>query len=221
MAMEEPAPLVNCLYCHDQIQEADIKAEMPCHHFLHTACFLPFTRAPGFNHIDECQACQNMFTVHYPDDDGDTIGTHQGAQVTRRDEIRNLYETNEAFRKKAKDLVKQKTVTAKAQTEIKRVIQEKKGEIRNQLLLLKAQLEGLLEGKKDEVRSSPEYKEFVKAKRRYNGLETNLRTIHNCSARDIQKYLNDKPGFRRFDAWRFYYCSYSSMRRPWSFRVPV
>lgn len=219
--MEVPAP-IQCLHCQNPIQETDVKAELPCHGFLHTACFFPFTRAPGFNHIDECEECQVIFTEHHYDVDEDTIVNQQDPETTQRGQIRNLYETNEGFRKKAKDLVKQRTLQSKAESVLRRVIKQKKEDIRPQLLLLKAQLQGLLEGKREEVRDSPEYKDFLKAKRRYNMLETHLRTQYNCSARKLQRYLNDKPGFRRFSpGFRHYWRSYSLMNRPWRYQVPI
>lgn len=217
---------VLCLLCQQEILQTDVKAELACHRFLHSRCLIRLSREDGFNHFDECDVCMALLpvTIENEEDDQSVASdhSHHSVNISRRDRIRNLYDTNEAFRNKAKSLIKQKTVLTKSHTQVTKLVTAKKREIRNQLLLIKAQLQGLLEGKKDEVKASPEYKEFIKAERRYTGIQNQFRRNYNCTAYCLGEYLNDKPGFRRFHGisrWR--YGHYRMFSRPFYYKVPL
>jgi hypothetical protein len=211
-----------CPYCEEQIQQNQPKAQAPCLTFFHTACFL-YLRPQRNGHIDNCDAC---FTLFYPDDEEveEEFVNDEGnvEDVNPSTRIRNLYDTNEKFRNLAKNLVKQKTVVIKAKSAVANLAKEKKNEIRNQLLAIKAQLQGLLEGKQGELRDSEEYKNYVKGKRRYEGLLNQLRRQYDCSQYALSTYLNDKTGFRRFSGLSMWaYSSGRFLRRPWRYHVPV
>ena len=216
---------------------------MPCHRFFHTACLVNLWFDENWNHFDECAICQpllgghahgheqnqnqNDFQENYDVPNQNEVGDNDynvpnQNEVAPRDRIRNLFETNEQFRKKAKKIAKQRRLVSKSTSAVKKLSQTKKGEIRNQLLLLKAQLQGHVETKMGEIRESTEYKDFLKATRKYNCLMNKLRRDYACSESCLRNYLNDKPGFRTFTGIRYWrHSRYSILNRPWRYHVPI
>ena len=220
--METP-PLPICPSCQAQIHQDQIKATAPCGTLFHTGCFL-YLRPQRNGHLDNCNPCFELF---YPEDaevenEVEEEVVEGGNEANPRTRIRNLFDTNEKFRTLARDLVKQKTVVTKAMRAVTLLSKQKKQQIRNQLLTIRAQLQGLLEGKQGELRESEQYKEYVKAKRRYKGLLVQLRNRYDCSQYALTTYLNDKKGFRRFQGMGYRtYSSRKFMLRPWRYYVPV
>lgn len=219
-------PPVQCSFCNAQLQETDIQSETPCHLLFHTGCFVALMRNTQWNHIDECQLCQELFREEEfedeNDDDENDYNVPNENEVTPRQRIQNLFEMNEDFRKKAKEVAKQRRLISKACSNVNRVNHTKKAEIRTQLLLLKAQLQGLVETKMGEVQESTEYKEFLKTKRRYTCLLNTLYRQYNCTEGNLRHYLNDKPGFRRFSGLRHWrHSRYFLLNRVWRYRVPI
>jgi hypothetical protein len=221
-----------CSFCDAELQQTDVKLELPCHRFFHTTCAMNVIHN-NWNffrdHFDECDICQAVFPydqqhihMHQNQDAASDHGSVASEQPVRT-RIRNLFETNQQFRKKTKDLVKQLRVVKKSRTAVQKLNQAKKGEIRNQLLLLRAQLQGLVETKKGEVQESTEYKDFLKAKRKYTALLNTLYRDYQCSESNVRNYLQDKPGLRRFDGLRrrWGYSRYVILTRTWRWRVPI
>lgn len=205
--------LAECWRCHEPLLENEPQTELPCHHFLHTTCFVQII------HYDiwrNCPICNEAFNVL---EDHEAPAENQVSEETR---IQNLYNSNVRFKEAAKKLVKQKNMANRNRTKVVNLVKQKKNEVRDQLLLIKAQLEGITETKKQEVFNSQEYKNYIKFQRSYTALENKLRTDYNCSAKLLARALYEKPGFKRFNPrTRWSHRSYYLFQRPWHFRVPV
>ena len=201
-----------CWYCHEEMVETQPRSELPCHHFLHTTCFINIVH---YNTYNSCALCNTIFNQNPIDEIEET-------QVPDTTRIQNLYDTNEQFKNLAKKLVQKRRLYGKERTRVTKFVREKKNEIREQLLVLKAQVEGLTSLKKNEVFQSQEYKDYVKAKRSYTVIKTKLERDHNCSPKALARALHEKPGFRRFNphqSWR--HRSYYLFQRAWHFYIPV
>lgn len=202
---------VVCWRCQEPLLETQPQTELPCHHFLHTACLINIVHYNFFNH---CALCNTIFFEHEDED-----APNEVSEETR---IQNLYNTDIKFKKAAKKLAKQKAISRRNRTKVVSLVKQKKGEIRNQLLLLKAQVEGLTNTKKQEVFDSQEYKDYIKSQRTYTALENRIRRDYTCSPRLLQRALQEKPGFKRFNPksrWRDR--SYYLFQRPWRFHIPL
>jgi hypothetical protein len=205
-----------CWRCHMPITEGHAKTELPCHHFLHTNCFVEVIHHGLFAN---CVLCDQIFNPHQHMEDNYQTDNHQHIE---RERICQLYDTNPRFKEIAKKLVKQKALCSKTRIGVQKLIKQKKGEVREQLLLIKAQLEGITSLKKNEVQTSQQYKDYMKAKRSYAAAENKLQRDHNCSAKLLSRALREKPGFKRFNArHRWFHYSYYLFHRPWRYRVPV
>lgn len=220
------APPTQCTFCQVELLETDVKSEMPCHRFFHTACLVNLWFDEDWNHFDDCAICQPLLGGHghgqNQNDFQQNYDVPNQDEVQPRQRIRNLFDTDEQFRKKVKELVKQKTIVTKARSVAEKLNRTKKGEIRNQLLLIKAQLQGLIETKQEEVQTSVEYKEYMKSKRKYGTLMNHLEQEYRCRESCLRDYLNDKPGMRRFDGLRRWkHSRYTILTRPWRYRVPI
>ena len=205
-----------CWHCHNPITEEDPQTELPCHHRLHTTCF---TYVVFDGDVTSCPLCNVLFNYPAEAEQQEADLTPQEAENIR---IQNLYDTNARFKTMAKKLVQKKLQINKTRVAAIKLVKQKKQEIRDQLLLLKAQLEGLTSLKKNEIQESQQYKEYLKAKRSYTVLENTLQRDHNCSSRAIARALSQKPGFRRFnprERWR--HNSYYLFQRPWNFHIPI
>ena len=199
----------NCFRCNHPFLETDVRAELPCHHFLHTTCLIGYIFYQG-PHTVECDVCHTIaWTTQHEDPfqeaeaeaeaGEDTHGPQTEPETSR---IQNLYATNDTFKKLAKNLARQRRILGRNLTDLVKFSKEKKGEIRNQLILLKAQLEGLTELKKSEIRNSDQYKRHVSGMRSYNLYLGKLQREYNCSERKIMHELGNLPGFRSFSPVR-------------------
>ena len=199
-----------CWRCNEPLLETQPQTELPCHHFLHTACLINIVH---YNAHNECMICNTIFYEH----EDDFV-----ADVSEETRIQTLYNTDTKFKKAAKNLVKQKGLCGRNRTKVVNLIKQKKNEIRNQLLLIKAQMEGLTNTKKQEIFNSQEYKDYVKSQRTYTALENRLRRDYTCSPKLLQRALQEKTGFKRFNPrhrWRDR--SYYLFQRPWRFHIPL
>lgn len=188
-----------CFRCDGPILQAHHQTGLLCGHKMHTTCFLEIAHLPE----TICRTCNepinpNMPVFHNHNDNQSDI------EATR---IQNLYDTNATFKGIAQKLAKKRRLVSTKHTAYLKLIKTKKQEIREQLLLLKAQLEGLTETKKTEIRESTVYKEYIAANRGYSLLIGKLRNDYNCSERKIGRALRNKVGFRRFTPlhYRRYY----------------
>lgn len=205
--MEEE--ILACWRCNNQLQEDQQQTELLCHHRMHTACFLDIV------HLDyTCPHCDQPINPNMP---GFREHVDEETEETR---VQNLYDTQSVFRDLAKKIAKKRTEISKKERAYLHCIKEKKGEIRNQLLVIQAQLEGLTETKKTEIRNSVAYKEYMAAKRSYSLLTGRLRTNYNCSERKMARCLQNKIGFRRFHPLRhrFYRCP---LRRAFCYHIRI
>ena len=207
-----------CPHCNEAIQQNQPKAEAPCHQFFHTACYV-YLRSRRNGHLDNCEQCFELF---YPNEDVTEDDNASDDTMTPRLRIRNHYDSNEKFRTLVHNLAKQKTLVSKSITKVTHFSKEKKNEVRNQLLTMKNQLQGLIEGKQTELRESQEYNDYIKVKRRYDGLVNQLQRNYDCSQYAISTFLNDKKGLRRFQGLSRWSClTHRFMVKPWRYRVPV
>ncbi len=202
-----------CWYCHEEIVENQPRSQLPCHHFLHTSCFVNIVH---YHTWTACGICHTIFNQNPVDEFQETP-----TQETTR--IEQLYATNPRFKEAAKKLVKQRSVWTRARSTLKSLIKQKKTEARPQLLVIKAQLEGITSLKKAEIQESQQYKNYMKAKRSYTLLGTRLREEFDCTPRELARALREKPGFKRFNprGERWFHSSYCLFQRPWRYRVPV
>jgi hypothetical protein len=205
-----------CWRCHEPLLQNQPQTELPCHHFLHTACFVNIIH---FNILTNCAICDLVFNENQHDEN---LHIHGNAEISEETRIQNLYNTNTIFKDAAKKLVKQKSTTSSKRGKLQKLCKQKKNEVRNQLLVIKAQLEGITETKKAEIRNSQEYKEYLKSQRTYTLLENKLRSDYNCSPKLLARALHEKPGFKRFNPrHRWSHASYYLFQRPWHFHVPI
>ncbi len=202
-----------CWRCHEPLLENEPQTELPCHHFLHTNCFVQIVH---YNLWRNCPICNEVFNaIEEEEEEVDNV-------VSEETRIQNLYNTNTRFKELAKKLVKQKSLTSRSRTKVCQLVRTKKNEIRNQLLLIKAQLQGITETKKSEVSNSQEYKDYIKSQRGYTMVENKLRQDFNCSPKLIARALREKPGFKRFNPRRWWRDRpYYMFQRPWRFHIPV
>jgi hypothetical protein len=181
-----------CWRCNEEMREDQPKIQLLCQHSMHTNCFLQIL------HLNyPCPFCNE------PMNPNEVVHEEQQEQ-TEESRIQTLYENDNAFQTLAKNIVKKRLIASRKERELGQFIKMKKGEIRNQLLAIKAQLEGLTETKKREIRESNIFKESASAKRAYSVLLGKLRETYNCSERKMARVLRNKPGFRRFHPLRHY-----------------
>lgn len=185
-----------CWRCQNPMLNDQPQLELLCHHRMHTACFLQIA------HLDyTCPHCNQPMNpnVQAP------VQNPNPTPVTQA-QLKNLYETNAEFKTFAKTIATKRRMVSKAQSAYSNLLKTKKQEIREQLLTIKAQLEGLTETKKTEIRDSQAYKDYLVATRGYKVWIGKLRTKYNCSERKFAFALNETPGFRRFHpiGWRQY-----------------
>jgi hypothetical protein len=195
MDQEEQQEITICWRCNEEMHEDQQKIQLLCQHSMHTNCFLQIV------HLNyPCPHCNEPINPN--DVDHEEHQEHQ--EQTEESRIQTLYENDNAFQTLAKTIVKKRLIASRKEKELTRFIKMKKGEIRNQLLAIKAQLEGLTETKKREIRESNLYKECVSAKRGYSLLTGKLRETYECSERKMARALRNKPGFRRFTPLRYH-----------------
>jgi len=217
---------MECRHCQHPIQENDIRAELPCHHFFHTLCLVELIQHQAENGYFVCD-CGDHILPHDDEDEEIAEAEIQGQQqevnhlVVERLRIQNLYQTNQTFKKAVKTFKAKAAELKRNHTALKKLTSEKKQEIHPQLSTIRTQLEGLTELKKSEIQSSQIYKDFLKSKRAYNLLQTRLETTYDCRVRSIWNSLQNERGFQRYpyiSRWR--YSHYGILSRPWSYRVP-
>jgi hypothetical protein len=202
-----------CWYCHEEMVAEQPRSELPCHHFLHTTCFVHIVH---FHTWNACGLCHQIFDQNHND-------VFQEPAATETSRIEQLYTTDPRFKEAAKRLVKQKSMVTRTRNKMVKLVKQKKAEVRERLLVIQAQLEGITSLKKDEIQESQEYKDFMKAKRGYTMIGNRLREEFNCTPREIGRALREKPGFKRFNprGERWFHSAYNMFQRPWRYRVPV
>jgi hypothetical protein len=211
---------MECHRCQHPIQETDLKAELPCHHFFHTLCLVHLLRNQDGNGYYVCECGAHIL----PDDEGEAeiqVQEQTNHDISEHLRIQNLFQTNANFKKMIETFKKKAAEVKRNHTALKKLTKEKKQEIQTQLSTIRTQLEGLTELKKSEIKESPIYKEFLKSKRAYTLLQTRLERTYDCRARNIWRSLQDTPGFRGYPGvsrWR--YSHYGIISRPWYYRVP-
>ncbi len=206
---EAPQVLPVCQWCEEPIQADQVRAELTCHHFLHTNCLIAI--AVGDGDRIRCGVCQQVAWTHphlYEPHEAESVAGSEAS--TNR--IFQLYTSNPRFKTLAKRIVAQNRVMTKRYNELLRFSRQKHQEIRPQLLAIQAQLEGLTGLKKNEVRTSVAFQSYQSASRSYNGLVAKMRRDYNCGVREMARNLRDVPGFRRFSPGYYRY----SRNRIWS-----
>ena len=199
-----------CFRCMNPLLENEQQMELLCHHRLHTACFFQIA------HLDYiCPHCNEPINPNMPLLNNNNESDVEGAR------IRTLYETNETFKTLVQKLSKKRRLVSKTQTAYTKLIKTKKQEIKNQLLAIKAQLEGLTETKKSEIRESDTYKEWMSANRGYSCLVNKMRGEYNCSERKLGRALKEKTGFRRFTPYRYHRFRRSTLNREFYFHIHI
>lgn len=191
---------MNCCRCDAPIQVNQPQIQLLCHHPMHTNCFFEI------GHMNfPCPQCRQPVNPYEPLFQEQQMEERQEQErQTEEQRVQGLYTTNEAFQKLAKKIVKKRSIAIQKDKILRSFIKTKKSEIRNQLLAIRAQLEGLTETKKREIRESNQYKESMAANRGYSLLTNKLQATYDCSERKLARSLREKPGFRRFQPLRRY-----------------
>lgn len=189
-----------CFFCHQQILPDEIKSELQCHHFLHTGCFLRYTFAYG----NQCQICNELI---------DPFLQETYSPETPTVDFENLSATNQEFRTLVSAIVKQRRTLQKKQTAFHKVIRQKKDDIKENVKQLKEQIKTLCEGKRSEVQSSVECKEYTKEKRKYFALLQECKEKYNCGQSSLVYSLKQKPGTKTFSYVSSYFTSTSRLLR--------
>ena len=199
-----------CPYCEEAIQEQDFKAQAPCGTLFHTPCFL-YLRPQRNGHIEQCEPC---FALFYPDDNEEVEeevveeDNHsvQSNTVTVQHRIVNMWNTNEEFRKDIKSYQAAYRGVCQPLTDFRKLLRTKKEELKPRFTLIKAQYEGLSNLKKEEIKLSPEYKNYMKALSKETYYVHKLRRVHNVRRSDFY-FLNHIQGLRRLRYHRSYWRS--------------
>lgn len=216
---------MECRSCQNPIQENDIKAELPCHHFYHTLCLVQLIRNQEENGYFVCDCGAHILPHEDEDEEIAEAEIQEQPEVNHavpmRLRIQNLYQTNQNFRNSIQQFKKKASNLKRKHSAVKKLTREKKQEIHTQLWSIRLQLEGLTNLKKSEVQNSQIYKEYLKAKRDYNLLTTKIHRDYQCNTFAIWSSLQGQRGFQRYPGisrWR--YSHYGILNRPWSYRVP-
>ena len=213
MAQEAVAAENNCWYCHQAFQENDTKMELLCHHFLHTNCFM---RNQYYNDGTRCGICDQRMNPFWLDFD-----TPDGTQ-NEHIAINNLYDTNEAFKKVVHAAAKQRRILSGKERLYKKLVREKKDSIRQQLLAIKAQLEGITSLKINEIKEDRIYKDMIKARRAYDTLRSSFRRDYNYDTRTVAAALKTKRGLKNWKPYFSYrFCRNNNLKRAFYFRICV
>ena len=200
--------ILACWRCNNELRDDQQQIQLLCRHSMHTACFLEIV------HLNyACPHCNERINPNQEQE--------QQEQQTEETRIQNLYDTQDVFRDLAKKIAKKRSEISKKETVFLKCVKDKKAEIRNQLLVIRAQLEGLTETKKTEIRNSVPYKEYMAAKRNYSMLVGRLRANYNCSERKMARSLSNKVGFRRFTPLRLRSFYRSPFVREFSYHISI
>lgn len=203
----------NCWYCHQAFQENDTKMELLCHHFLHTNCFM---RNQYNNDGTRCGICDQRMNPFWLDFD-----TPDGTQ-NEHIAINNLYNTNQDFKKLVHTAAKQQRIVSAKERLYKKLVKEKKDSIRQQLLAIKAHLEGITSLKINEIKEDPIYKEMIKEKRRYELLLSSFHRDYNYGNRTVMAALKTKRGLKTWKpCYRYHFRRSSNLKSAFYFRIRV
>lgn len=184
---------------------------MPCHHFLHSNCLIRILFEGDINHCGTCNAIINpYFNDHY-----DTQ-----TQLNESEQVKQLYENNPVFRKKAKELAKEQRLTFQKMSKASMFGREKRKEITPQMKLLKQQMKALIEMKKNEVTTSQVFKDYQLQLRKYHKLLNSFNQEYDFSRLALRRALRQERGFKTFRAYNsLYYQPYRFFRRIFSFGI--
>ena len=214
-----------CYRCENPILENDIRAELPCHHFFHTLCLVTHVRDQTPNGYFVCDCGAHIFHQADEDEEVAEADIHQqqevNHEVTERQRIQTLYQTNAVFRNSLQQYKKKAYEMKRNYKALKKLSLAKKQEIHTQLSAIRMQLEGLTNLKKSEIQNSQIYKEYLKSKRAYNLLKIRIRNNYNSSTLDIWRSLQGKRGFQKYPGvarWR--HRRYGVLTKVWSYHVP-
>jgi hypothetical protein len=211
-----------CHRCQHPIQETDIKAELPCHHFFHTLCLLTHVEHQHGNGYYVCECGAHIFPH---ENENETILEEEIQQqeinhhVPERVRIQTLFRTNAKFKESIQKFKKKTREMKHCYEALVQFQKEKKNEIRTQLLSIRSQLEGLTSLKKSEIQSSQIYKDYMKAKRGFQLLKTRFQRNYNSTFYATWRTLRDQRGFKYYPGFRLSH--YSLMVRPWRYTVPI
>lgn len=204
--------ILGCWRCNNELRDDEQQIQLLCRHSMHTACFLEIV------HLNyACPHCNEPINPNDMDHEEHEEQEHQ----TEESRIQTLYANDNAFQVLVKKIAKKRSEISKKETVFLKCVKDKKAEIRNQLLVIRAQLEGLTETKKTEIRNSVPYKEYIGAKRNYSMLVGRLRANYNCSERKMARSLSNKVGFRRFTPLRLRSYYRSPFVREFSYHISI
>ena len=208
-----------CGFCEQEIGDVP-KIELMCHHFFHTNCFL-------VNFGDQCAVCAEPFVQEAQEEEeeveeqeeADAVSVHSTHSGYTR--IQNLYQTNATFRRDIKTYMHACRSVSKPQKEFKALLAVKKAELTPTYTLMKAQVEGLYNVKKDEVMNSEQYKAYKRADGRMTRYYSNLQRKYNIRNYQLSG-LHHIPGLKRLQrSYRRYWNSPARLiRRALRLRLP-
>ena len=208
-----------CAYCLTNVDGTEPRAELLCHHFCHTQCFLanfgeicPTCEAPLFPNEDQ------------EEDEGplvdDAASVQSNTYENEQTRVETLFTTNEHFRKDLQKYMKAQRGLAKPKQAFRKLLAAKKEELKPLYTQIKAQYEGHYNLKKTELTSSPEYKAYRSAEAKMDRYWSLLREKYEIRSSSLHT-LQQKRGFKTIRRPRYWgRCSSWLIRRAIRLRLP-
>lgn len=117
--------------------------------------------------------------------------------------IEQLFTTNQQFKKDAKEIKQQAVKALAAERSATKLRYQKRKEFMSSLADIKDMLNIRRQDMKHAIKSSPEYKTYVREFNKLQTLNKKLETTYNVPYRRLPTDLRDKRGFKNFpNVWR-------------------
>lgn len=196
-----------CHFCNHDIDEDTPITELPCHHMVHTECiFVWFQEHRQYT----CQICNPPEPAEGEAEEVQEQ-QHEAPRINHTQIIQNLYDTHPEYKADIKAYVKVQSEIVKGHTALARVIREKKDPVRAEYLLLKRQMDNLLQRTKQSIRATPEHRKLLSLRAKMTRLETKIEREFDYEFFEIRRALKVKKGLKRIKS-RFRYYWYSPGR---------
>ena len=198
--------ILNCAFCNTSIDMLQPVSMLLCNHLAHTYCMLrELTARARHARCPECtnylvpdQIIQELHNMpHMPQQPIDLSG------ATTPVTIEQLFTTNQQFKKDAKDIKQQALKALAAERSATKLRNQKRKEFMSSLADIKDMLNIRRQDMKHAIKSSPEYKTYVREVNKLQTLNKKLETTYNVPYRRLPTDLRDKRGFKNFpNVWR-------------------
>ena len=194
--------ILNCAFCNTSIDMLQPVSMLLCNHLAHTYCMLRELTARARHAC--CPECTNYLVPdqiiqelhHMPQQPIDLSGA---TPIT----IEQLFTSNQQFKKDAKEIKQQAVKALAAERSATKLRYQKRKEFMSSLADIKDMLNIRRQDMKHAIKSSPEYKTYVREFNKLQTLNKKLETTYNGPYRRLPTDLRDKRGFKNFpNVWR-------------------